>query len=274
MKAGEAAVIVGVSGGIGQALARELLRKGLRVWGLDINAKELESLNVELSKQGLDFKYSVVDITETDQLEKTAEDIRQEFGSIEYWVNGAGIANNESFEVMAPEVFRRIMDVNLNSAIEATRIALKIMTEQSRGQIVNIASVAGHVPAPFMTAYTASKFGLVGFTRSLQYELALCDSAVIAQLVSPGFVHTNMISLGEKMGFPEWLSFMLAEPESVAKDIVKAMKSKKLELTPTLNGKIMKGMHKVFPKLTVKSSKLLLTRGVKDLFLNRYHIDS
>ena len=75
------------------------------------------------------------------------------------------------------------------------------------------------------------------------------------------------------MGFPEWLQFLLSEPAEVAQAIVKAMKSKKLEVNPTMNGRMMLGMHRMFPLATRKSSKILLTRGMKDMVLNRYHID-
>lgn len=273
MKAGDSVVIVGASGGISIELVKILLRKGLKVFGADLNAEKLEEMRLFHERQGETFEYAVVDVCDEAQLQLLSKEVLARFGRIDFWINAAGVPLNKEFVKSDLKSFFKVMDVNFNGLVRGTRFALDIMNAQASGQILNIASVAGHVAAPFMSAYVASKFAVIGFTRSVQTELLFQDSPVTLQLISPGFVKTGMIKIGESMGFPEWLQFLLSEPAEVAQAIVKAMKSKKLEVNPTMNGRMMLGMHRMFPLATRKSSKILLTRGMKDMVLNRYHID-
>jgi short-subunit dehydrogenase len=135
-----------------------------------------------------------------------------------------------------------------------------------------MASVAGHVPAPFMTAYVASKHAVVGFSRSLRAELGLLKSPVRCAMASPGFVDTPIIEKGAHAGFPQWLSWLLSKPENCALEILDDLASGKDEIEPTVNGRAMSAAFKLLPKMTVKSSRILLTRSLSDLFFNRYNI--
>ena len=121
-----------------------------------------------------------------------------------------------------------------------------------------------------MSAYVAAKHAVVGFTRALSAELELKGSPVSLLLVSPGFVDTRLIAKGESLGFPEWLSFMLSTPDAVADAVYRAMPTKRSEIVPTFNGKVMRRMYSLMPRSTVKSSRILLTKSWKDLVLNRY----
>ena len=140
MKAGENAVVVGMSGGIGKALTRQLLANGLNVFGFDINELELRQFSNELSQKGHHINYEVVDVTDIQSVKKAAA-VAQQHGSIHYWINTAGIAHNEKFETVPIETFERVIDINLLGVTRATKVALDIMVQQATGQIVNIASL-------------------------------------------------------------------------------------------------------------------------------------
>ena len=133
-----------------------------------------------------------------------------------------------------------------------------------------MASIAGHVGGPYIAPYCATKHAVVGFTRALRAELALQTSCVQLVLVSPGFVDSQMISLGKKFGFPEWLKWMLSTPEKVSAEVLAGLERRKTEIYPTLNGRLMLRLQKTFPSAVTPSSRLLLTRSFKDLLLNRY----
>jgi len=211
-----------------------------------------------------------LDVTDRAEVDAVSAAVFAEKNPVDIWINNAGISDTRSFAETPVRDFDRVMSVNMDALIYGTRVALQRMLERGSGLIINMASVAGHVPAPYMCSYVASKHAVVGFTRALTEELRLEDSSVDLMLVSPGFVATPMIKRGADMGFPEWLSWMLADADSVAKSIVKGIESGRQEINPTLNGKLMRQMHWLAPNATVKASKVLLAKSFKDMLMNRF----
>jgi short-subunit dehydrogenase len=266
---GKRVVITGAASGIGRSLALKLVAGGADVWALDLDETSLASLTDDATKYGHPITTRRADVTDRAALAKIRDEVVAK-GEIDYWVNNAGIARLGDFHEHGEAGFDQVVAVNLTGVVNGTRLALEAMEDAGRGRIVNMASIAGHLPAPFMTAYVASKHAVVGFTRSLAEELRLKDSPVSLLLVSPGFVDTRIIAKGEKMGFPEWLSFLLAKPDEVADTILAALPTKKREIIPTFNGKLMRRMYAVLPGTTVRSSKILLTKSWKDIVTNRY----
>jgi len=238
----------------------------------DYNEEALHDAEMRLKREGFDPTPFLCDITDDEALRGTINGILDTFGRIDLFVNNAGIAANHRFENISSEDFDRTFNVNVRATIQACRFVLPLMKSQGFGTILNMASVAGHLAPPYMSAYVAAKHAIVGFSRSLRAELEMDDSTITIAISSPGFVDTGIISKGQEMGFPEWLSFMLETPESVAERTVKALKRGECEIHPTRNGKLMMTAHKFFPKATIKSSRVLLTRSLKDLLLNRYTI--
>lgn len=269
MLAGKSVVVTGAGSGIGRVLALKLAALNADVWAADIATDSLASLAEEAEKLGHSLHVNVLDVVDADALARLRDAVLAERRSLDFWVNNAGIAGLGAFLDTTPADFFKVLDVNLKGLVNGTRVALEAMEKAGAGTIVNMASVAGHLPAPFMTAYNASKHGVVGFTRSLQSELKLKGSVVKIMMVSPGFVDTKIIARGEKLGFPESLSFLLATAESVADAVVKGMLSHRDEIYPTLNGKVMKGLYGWFPKTTVRSSRMLLAKNFRDILSNR-----
>lgn len=263
-------VVTGAGSGIGRALALKLAKAGADVWALDIDAAAVASLAEEAAKFGQEIQARHADVTDRESLNKVKDELLQSRRDLDFWINNAGIARIGDFNEAAPDDFEKVVHVNLSGVVNGTRVALAAMESAGKGRIVNMGSIAGHLPAPYMTAYVAAKHAVVGFTRSLTAELRLKGSPVSMMLVSPGFVDTRIISKGEALGFPEWLSFLLSTPDAVAEEIVRALPSRREELYPTMNGKLMKSMYSLMPKSTVRSSRILLTKSWKDLVLNRY----
>lgn len=264
------AVVTGAASGIGKALTADFISAGYKVYGVDINGEALSELT-KASAPGA-FVGVIADVTNEEDLRGVAQRVVKEAGAITIWVNNAGISGIGDFSRRPLTEWMRVLNINLVGLVYGSKIALEAMEEKGDGVIINMASVAGHVAAPFMTAYSASKHGVVGFTRALQAELRLKHSPVRVIMVSPGFVNTPIIAKGEISGFPEWLSSMLSTPEKVAKQVMKAIRRDEAEVYPTLNGKMMIKAFRHFPKVTMKSSKLLLTKSLKDALLNRYTV--
>lgn len=270
MRLRKVAVVTGAASGIGKSVVVKLLKKNYIVWALDIDAAQLGELATSNPDQHLITR--VADVTDPQRLTEIALEIQKSEPSLDVWINNAGISRIQDFSTQSSEDWERVLRVNLMGVVNGSRAALKVMEPRGKGVIINMASVAGHVAAPFMSAYCASKHAVVGFTRSLCTELELRHVQVRVVMVSPGFVNTPIINRGQASGFPEWLSGLLSTPEKVATSVIKAISSNEREVLTTLNGKLMLAAFKAFPVTTMRSSKLLLTKSLKDALLNRYNL--
>jgi len=265
-------VITGAGGGLGRELVFRFATAGARVFASDINEEALAKLAIEAGERGLQIDTHVADVTDPQALEALFGVVVGRYRYVDFWINNAGTTLVRNFLSSTPEEFQRIIDVNLSGTVFGTRVALRSMEKRGAGTIVNIASVAGHLPSPFMSAYTTAKHAIVGFTRALMAELDINSSPVKIVLVSPGFVDTAIIQKGQEAGFPSWLNFLLARPETVAGEILDGLRKGHLEIFPTWNGRVMRKLYGFFPRTTVRSSRLLFTRSLKDAVLRRFDI--
>lgn len=266
---GKVAVITGAGSGIGKALAQAFLQRGATVWALDKNGEALNNLEKNSAKYSEPLQTLRVDVSEFSDMESALKEITQKTPAIHFWINNAGISGLGDFMQLSLDDFNKTIQINLNGVVIGTRLAIEHMEKLGQGTIVNVGSVAGHVSAPYLTAYSSSKHAVVGFTRALRQELKLKDCPIKMLLVSPGFVDTQMIERGSQFGFPEWLSTMLSSPENTASEILEGIIKNKEEIFPTLNGKALIKMYRLFPNLTTRSSRILLSKSVKDLLLLR-----
>jgi short-subunit dehydrogenase len=263
-------IITGGGSGIGAELSRQFLQQGEKVLGIDISEQGLSEMNHWAQKMGHEFKGVFGDVTKIKVIEDIIQEIQEKNHRIKIWINCAGVSGIGEFQKLDKLEFDRVVELNLLSIVNSTRLVLKHMEGEGVGTIVNISSVAGFVPAPLMSAYNLTKHALVGFTRSLQQEMRYLDSPVKFILVAPGFVDTGMIKRGEELGFPNWLSSILSTPDKVAKEIIEGIKKNQLEIYPTLNGKALLKLHSLFPEFTRKKAKLLSVKNFKDFILNRH----
>jgi len=257
----EIAVITGAGSGIGKALSEYYLGRGVKVAALDVKREGLDRLVDEWGEAKV--RPFEVDVASERAVSAVAERIGKDLGTPSLWVNNAGITVLGSFQSIPSDAFSRVMSVCFDGVVFGTRAALGLMHSPARGTIVNIASVSGFIPSPFLSAYSSAKHAVVGFTRALQAEMELAESAVRFLLVCPGFIRTPLLT-SQEVALPAWAQKWIDTPERVALEIARAVESGKNEITPTLNGKVMAGLYRHFPGLHRRSASLLLGKNWKE----------
>ncbi|MCH5273012.1 MAG: 3-oxoacyl-[acyl-carrier-protein] reductase [Lachnospiraceae bacterium] len=185
------AVVTGGSRGIGRAICSAFCKNGADVAFLDVGSAEQTAEAVtELSSFGTKVKAYQCDITNYTETEAVFKEIIAEFGTVDILVNNAGITRDKLLLGMKPEEFTAVIDTNLVGAYNTVKQVYPVMMKKRSGKIINISSVSGIMGNAGQTNYSASKAGLIGFTKSLAKELA--PRGVCCNAVAPGFVATNM----------------------------------------------------------------------------------
>ncbi len=200
---GQVAVITGGAQGIGRAVAEALREAGARIviWDMDeaLSRQTAEALGGETLVQQ-------VDVGDWSSVEAAATATLEAAGRIDVLVNSAGIAGlNAPVADYPVEEFQRIVNINLNGTFFTNRAVVPAMQRQGYGRIVNIASIAGKEGNPNASAYSASKAGVIGFTKSLGKELAEQDISV--NCVTPAAARTRIFDQME----PKFIEFMLSK---------------------------------------------------------------
>ncbi len=267
---GKVAVITGAAGGLGRLFCESLCRRGAEVWAWDLNPEGLAQLEAEAKVQGWSLHTAEVDVTKPAQIKKALDAILAERRRIELFFNNAGVGIRGGFRKMEAGAIKKIVDVNLNGVLNGTQAALSHMEAMGGGAIVNIASVAGFLPAPYLSLYSATKHAVVGFTRAVREELRLECSNTRLVLVAPGFVDTPMIGAEQGLNFPDWLRWAVAKPQGVVDEVLEALSRGQDEIFPTWNGRLILRLYRLFPRTTQRSSKMLLAKRFKDILFNRY----
>ena len=185
------ALVTGASGGIGQAVARELARRGwgvaLHYWKNEASARRLEE---EILAQGGSARRYQADLTDPAQVEALFAAAEEDFGFLEGLVNNAGTAWKGLFADMTLEDWRQVLDSDLTSVFLCCRRALPPMIRRKRGSIVNVSSMWGQVGASCEAAYSAAKAGVIGLTKALAKEEG--PSGIRVNCLAPGVVRTPM----------------------------------------------------------------------------------
>lgn len=189
---GKTAVITGGGRGIGEAIAREMAAKGMRVVVSARSVDQLEGLAQELRDGGAEAYALPCDVTDPDQVQTLADRSIEHLGQVDVLVNNAGIAISTPLKRLTLEEWNRIFAVNVTGTFLCTKAFLPAMVERQWGRVINVASIAGLSGAAYITAYAASKHAVVGFTRCLAAEVAA--SGVTVNAVCPGYVETEMVT--------------------------------------------------------------------------------
>jgi NAD(P)-dependent dehydrogenase (short-subunit alcohol dehydrogenase family) len=189
---GKTAVITGAANGIGAGLARHAASLGMQLMLADIDAKRLSELSREL--QGVRVVTLLTDVTDPAAMLRLADWTDREFGGADLVFNNAGLLSAGFSWRIDPEIIERCMSVNVGGVFNGIRAFIPRMVASGKpGLMVNTASVGGFLPAPLMSAYTASKFAVVGLTECLHYELKAIRAQVKVALLSPGAVKTGIL---------------------------------------------------------------------------------
>lgn len=190
---GRHVVVTGGSRGIGAAIAREFAARGASLTLIGRDAARLHAVADALgSTSGARHATFTADLTHEVEAERALNEARAALGEVFALINNVGAAESAAFVDTGAEVWRRMLDVNLMTAVYCTRAALPAMTARREGRIVNVASLAGLTGFRFVSAYTASKHALVGFTRALALETA--RDGVTVNAVCPGYTDTEMLA--------------------------------------------------------------------------------
>jgi NAD(P)-dependent dehydrogenase (short-subunit alcohol dehydrogenase family) len=184
------ALITGAGKGIGAAIGQALADKGIRVALAARTEADVERVAALIRERGGEALGVRCDVTQPDSIAAAVERIRAEAGPITILVNNAGSGGSSKFVGHDDALWRRMIDINLNSVYYVTKAVAPMMVEEGWGRIVNIASIASKVGGKYIAAYTAAKHGVLGLTRALAVELL--PQHITVNAICPGYVDTPM----------------------------------------------------------------------------------
>jgi 3-oxoacyl-[acyl-carrier protein] reductase len=216
---GKVALVTGAGKGIGRAIAIALANEGVNVGLIARTTNDLEAVASELSALGVQSAIATADISDINAVNLAVATIQDQLGNIDILINNAGIGTFGKFLELSPEVWENHIKVNLFGVYYTTRAVLPQMIERKLGDIVNISSTAGLKGAAITSAYSASKFAVIGLTDSLMQEVrkhnirvtAMTPSTVVTELA----VSANLINNNEER---------LMHPEDFAELIIAQLK--------------------------------------------------
>jgi ketoreductase len=188
------ALVTGATSGIGLEVARSLGREGHAVFVVARNAENVQTTVKQLKEEGIEADGAASDVTSTEDIRTAVRKAVEVFGPIEILVNNAGRGGGGITAELDEDLWLDVIDTNLNGVFRFTKEVLSTgkMVEQSWGRIINIASTGGKQGVVFAAPYSASKHGVVGFSKAVGIELA--KSGITVNAVCPGYVETPMAS--------------------------------------------------------------------------------
>ena len=194
------AVVTGASAGLGLAFARALVAKGAQVFGLSRRPEKLEAIRDEIGDR---FHPLPCDVTDAVQVKRAFEAVKREAGRLDILINNAGLGKFGRVDELPVDHWTVQMETNLGGVFRCTREAVPLMKQQNAkhgfgGHIVNIASIAGLIGNPQLSAYNATKFGLRGFSEALMKELR--EDNIKVTCICPGSVDTHFADVAGTRG--------------------------------------------------------------------------
>jgi len=205
-------VITGASSGIGEACALVFASRGAKIVLAARRAERLAGLVEKIEAQDGAALAVTTDVTDEAAVENLFKQALDTFGSVDVLINNAGVADSTPITEMSFDTWRQVIDTNLTSAFLCSRAAMRAMQGQGHGRIINIGSISARVPRADSPAYTASKWGLDGLTRSLAIDGR--EHNIAASIFHPGIVATEIAPGAVKL--PQDLA---ADPMDIAEVI-------------------------------------------------------
>jgi len=216
---GKKALITGAGKGIGKALAIAFAKEGISVALLSRTTTDLEEVAEQVRAFGVEALVVEADVSNLNAVNNAADKVLKSFGTIDILVNNAGIGKFGNFMDLEPSAWEQVININLMGAYYVTRAFLPQMIERKIGDIINISSTAGLNGNAMTSAYSASKFGLIGMTDSLMKEVRKHNIRV--NCLIPSTVATDMaLDLKLTDGNPE----KVMQPEDIAELLVSQLK--------------------------------------------------
>ena len=241
--------ITGASSGIGQALAFAMAKEGAK---LVLSSRREQELKNVAEKCASDVLILPLDLSNSSNFKDLTQQVLEHFGSIDVLINNGGISQRSEAAQTSLEVDRKLMEVNYFGAAALTKAVLPIMQQQKSGHLVAISSLSGKFGFFLRSAYSASKFALVGFYESLRLEEE--KNNIKVSLVFPGFVHTNISQNalsgdGQKHAKLDNNQKGGISAEKCARDIIRGIKKDKYEIISGGSEKWGILLNRLFPNL-------------------------
>jgi 3-oxoacyl-[acyl-carrier protein] reductase len=216
---GKVALITGAGKGIGRSTAIELAKEGVNIGLIARTEADLKAVASELEAFDVQVAYATADVSSMEEVNAAVEHLHTKLGATDILINNAGIGKFGSFLELDPAEWKQIIDVNLMGVYYVTRAVLPQLIEKNGGDIINISSTAGQKGAPVTSAYSASKFGVLGLTESLALEVRKHNIRVTA--LTPSTVATE---LAYKENLTDGNPDKVMQPEDIAEIMVAQLK--------------------------------------------------
>ena len=249
---GKNVIVTGAGSGVGKELTKQLLAKGARVAGVDINGDNLKKLEEELKSSRL--KTYVVDVGSKESIDKFHDEYKKDYNDADVIINNAGIIQPFiPVKDLDEATIHKIMDVNFFGPVNLIRSFMDdLLNDKSEQFIVDVSSMGGFFPFPGQTMYGASKAALKIFTEGLYAELH--DTNVNVMIVLPGAMDTNIsqnsnVDMGDKTA--ENSSMKMLSAESAAEQIITGIEKDKFKLFLGSDSKFLKFLYKINSRFAI-----------------------
>ena len=190
---GRVAIVTGAGSGMGEATAKVFASEGVKVVVSDVNFDEVQRVSNEIEESGRESMPFMLDVTDSDSINKCIEATIAKYKSIDFVINNAGVSSVTAVDDKNYENYwDDTLNVVLTGQVRLIRAALPHLLNSDNGRIVNISSTEGFGASPFHSPYTAAKHGVIGLTRSLALELG--PQGITVNCICPGPINTNMTS--------------------------------------------------------------------------------
>jgi 3-oxoacyl-[acyl-carrier protein] reductase len=187
------ALVTGGTRGIGLGISEALARCGAKIACVGTNPEKMQAALEVIRRHGTESEGYICNVAATEEVEKTVEAVLAKFGKIDILVNNAGITRDVPLGAMKDAEWDDVIGVNLRGPFLFTRACSKPMRRAKTGRVINIASISGLIGNKGQANYSASKAGLIGFTRTVSKELA--GKNITVNAIAPGFIETDMTAV-------------------------------------------------------------------------------
>ncbi|MDO5509322.1 MAG: SDR family oxidoreductase [Weeksellaceae bacterium] len=251
---GKTVVITGASSGVGKAAAEAFAKEGCNVV-LASRGEEALDKAVQMCKDlGATALGIPTDVSDAEQVQSLAEQAKQFNGRIDVWVNNAGVMATGKIEDMPSVVIDQIIKTNLLGYLHGAHAVIPIFKEQQDGVLINNISIGGKMPAPYGTAYSASKFGIRGMVEGLRGEVSHYPNIHISALY-PGIQRsTGNMHAAKYSGYNTKIPPISFDPKDLAQTMVSVAKNPRKAVYPDWSSKLLNTIYSIMPRTMVNTS--------------------